>query len=97
MTPDQIRQTLVTGSTPRVVAPADLAEFLATDPAWDFAGNPVRAVSHCADQAAWAHERGGTHERYWVSVAKLLVARADNPHVQLGAVLEGIASGPPPI
>ncbi len=76
------------------VTAQECADYIVSAPEWDFAHNPVKAVTEATVNAAQSAvhiipisaERGRAQARFWASVLSLLVIAADNPHVTLGAV-----------
>jgi hypothetical protein len=80
--------------------PEQVAAWMAWEGSgWRFAEDPASAIGHCSTAAAQALSgwSGGSfaatiHDaRFWTQVGLLLVALADNPKIQVGAVLGGFA------
>lgn len=61
---------------------AEMADFLATDPEWDFTGWPNRALMHATGRAF------GRERDFWTEVAARLLARLpkDSPYQDNGFV-----------
>jgi hypothetical protein len=71
------------------------AEEIVSDPAWEFAINPAKAVQHATTRAAQAfREHHNAEAHRWASVARRLIVLAANPNIQAGAVLAGLAANP---
>jgi len=74
-----------------------VAWMIAPESGWNFTDDPNNAITYCSGAAADAHAIGHpVQSRFWAGVGVALVAAADNPHIQVGAVLGDLAGLPVP-
>jgi hypothetical protein len=76
------------------MTPEEKAQEFVNDPKWRFIEDPTNAIARCSVVAA----EHATHGRrvqsvWWASVGAELVRIADNPKIQVGAVIGGILGG----
>lgn len=70
------------------MTPQERAAAMVSEPAWGFASNPSRAISHASVRAAQAVREGRESDaRYWTSVGLALNEAAG---IEPGQVLQNI-------